>query len=617
VINSWLKRAVAFFFFIAAAVYFLRPIGDVDFPWHLKPGQYIFQHGEIPKTDPFSTASTGSRAEYFLLSQYWLAQVIFYLIFSNFGPLGIVILRSLVFAGIVAILWTSMRETPLLLKTSVLSLTVMMFPTYLGERPQFFTFFLAAVILVVLEGYRKTKSLKKLFLLPPVMLIWANLHGGFIFGDVIIMIVCVSETLKYFFLKKPYPPLEGRKLLWLLAMGSLSIFVSYVNPNSSYAFTFAIEGILSPGIKSIREYISPLAETWGPFVNSTNFIYWGIVGYSLIILALNLRSLDITHLGLISFTLVLSLTAIRFVPFFLITALIISGQYRFGLTIPGKYHNLERLKPLVNMLLLITVTFGAGYLIYSHPGIRYLTTIMESRYYPERAADFLEEKVPSARIFNSYNIGSYLLFRLYPKFKVFIDTRGYNAQVASDERDITTARRWDGDTLSTVDAANELLPEDYGRIKIEGARPHLFPKEPKWQKLLRNYNIELIVLEASNVFTGELYALPLSLISNNEWKLVYYDGKAMIFVKDIPKFEGLIAEYELPKERVYDQIGMENAPKLGSFHSEVYSSLAFSILMKGGSEDRAEDFVERALHLDPKNLFATYLEALLAIRENK
>ena len=93
--------------------------------------------------------------------------------------------------------------------------------------------------MVILENYRKTTSVKWLALLPAVMLFWANAHGGFILGDVLIIIVCLSEAVKYFFIRKPAQPLTERKLLWLLVIGLASIMVSYVNPNSSYAFIFA------------------------------------------------------------------------------------------------------------------------------------------------------------------------------------------------------------------------------------------------------------------------------------------------------------------------------------------------------------------------------------------
>ncbi len=611
-----LETFIVVFFFIALVFAFVYPVGDVDFPWHLKTGEYIYQHGEIPQTDPFSTASTGSKIEYFSLSQYWLAQVIFYVIYSHFGLIGIVVFRSILFTGIMAILW-AMMNAPALVKTFALSLVVIMFAGYAGERPQLFSFLLEPVVLVILGNYLRSKSLNWLLILPLAMLFWANLHGGFILGDIIIMIVCACETVKYFFIRRPSPPLEGNKLLWLLAIGFMAIIVSYVNPNSSYALTIAVEGVFSSASQNIREYISPLTETWGPFVNRIDFVYWALIGYCLIILTLNLRRLNITHLGLVFFTLYISLQAVRFVPFFIMTGLIVSGQYRIGLSISDKDSILGRLRTLVNVLLLVAVVFLSGYLIYYVPGKERLSIMKESRYYPVRAARFLEEEVPASRMFNSHNLGAYLLYRLYPKFKVFTDTRGYNVQAMADSGDLSVARRWPGDVVSAFDTVNELIAEDLGRIEVSGARPADLPEKPLWRVLLRIHDIEVIVHEASNCFTGELYVLPLALIRDEEWKLVYSDGRALIFVKDIPKFRDIIDRYELPKEQVYDEIGMENATRVGSFHSEVYSSLAFALLMKGGSEEAAEKFIRHALDLKPRNVFASYLEALLQLKRRK
>jgi len=615
--RSRLEKITAFFFFIAAAIYFLVPIVDPDFPWHIKTGEYIYQHGEIPKADPFSIASTGSQVERFLLSQYWLAQVIFYLIFSTIGPLGIVILRSLIFAGIIAILWSSMKEASTPVKVFVLYLTVVFFLNYRGDRPQLFTFLLAAIVVVMLENYRKTASVKWLALLPVVMLFWANVHGGFVLGNVLIIIVCLSEAVKYFFIKKPAKPLGAQKLLWLLLIGIASIIISYLNPNSSYAYIFAYDGATSPFAKSIVEYKTPLEATQGPFAGRDNFIYWGIMGYSLVLLALNLRRADITHLGLVFFTLYMSLNAVRFAPFFVMTALIISGQYNSGIKISERFTFLKKLQIPVNVLVFIVVLFWGGHLVYSHPGTAFITRLFETRLYPESAVLFLEQKVPGARMFNSHSTGSYLLFRLYPKFKVFLDTRAYNAQILQVASDISYAMRWDGD-YSLWDSLNELLPKDYGRVEVSsGAKPASMPKKEKWLKLLDEYNIDIIVHEASNFFTGRIYPLALSLIKNEEWKLVYSDGKVMIFVRDIPKFKSLITKYEMKKEKIYDEIGMENAPRLGGPYSGIYSSLAFVVIMKGGSDELADEYIKHALFLDPKDILASYLEAFLTLKKRK
>ena len=614
-----MEKSIALVFFVSVALYFMIPIMDVDFPWHLKTGEYIFQHKEIPASDPFSVASTGGRIERFALSQYWLAQVIFYLIFSTIGPFGIILLRVLIFAGIIAILWVCMGTKSPWLKAAILYLTATLFLVYMGDRPQLFTFILTPVVVLLLEHFRKTSSPKSLFFLPIVMLFWANVHGGFILGSVLIMIVCVAETVKYFLIKKPSVPLTQEKLLWLLVMGFISIMIAYINPNGYYPLTLTMEIAGSPYAKAIKEYNTPLTETLGPFASRANFIYWFLMGYVLVILALNLRRADITHLGLVLFTLAISLTAVRYVPFFVMVGLVIAGGYSIDSPRTGRFDGLKKLKTPMNILLLLVLLFWCGFRFHKLPNNLQLTGMVSSKIFPEEAMRFLETEIGSAKIFNSHTTGSYLIYRLYPQFKSFIDTRSYNREVAFEANDITYAKRWDGDQYSLWDALADVLPKKYGNIDIQmGDKPAHPPKQEKWKRLLEEKHIEVIMHEATNVFTGELYPIAMRLLLAKEWRLVYMDGKVMIFVKDIPRFRNVIKKYEISKEKIFDEIGMENAPRLGrTIQPRVYSSLALALLMKGAPDSSIKELIRHALFLDPKDIMASYLEAFLALKSAK
>lgn len=612
------EKLVAIFFLIGVSLYFITPLADSDFPWHVKTGEYIYQHREIPKTDPFSTASNGSFTEKFILSQYWLAQVVFHIVFSKTGPFGIIMLRSLIFTGIIALIWSSMEKTPLWLKTFVLYGAASVFLSYLGARPQLFSFLFAAVVIILLEKFRTTSSIGPLIVLPFVMLIWANSHGGFIFGDVIIMIAALTETIKYFFIKKSVNPLKPEMLLLLLVTILGSILASYINPNSHYAFTFSISGVGDPMATAPgSEYMSPLMATLGSSVSKAILIYWAIMGYTLVIMTINIRRVDITRLGLVFFTLLLSLTALRYVPFFVITGLILTGTYNVDFEWPGRLTALGRkTKVPVNALILLAVVLWCGMIVHSMPRKELLTNFSASSRNPTQAFTFLDREIGSANIFNISSVGSFMILRLYPKFKVFMDTRVFNPERARETAYIQYALRWDGDLCSLYDALNELLPKDYGKVKVTiGRRPASPPLREKWQDLLDRYNIEVIISRATNIHTGELLPLPFRLINMKQWKLVYADGSAMIFVRDIPRFRGLIAKYMLPKDRIFEEIGLENIPYLGTNQPGVYSGLAFALLMRGAPDKLVREYLNKARYLAPKDVLAAYIEAILSTRK--
>src|SRR4030043_2282171 len=86
-----------FYVFISAKLF------DSDFWWHISTGRYIVETGSIPDKDPFSYTSNLQEnknllpeRENFILKQYWLSQVLFYLIYDYTGSKGIIILRALI-----------------------------------------------------------------------------------------------------------------------------------------------------------------------------------------------------------------------------------------------------------------------------------------------------------------------------------------------------------------------------------------------------------------------------------------------------------------------------------------------------------------------------------------
>ena len=373
----------------------------------------------------------------------------------------------------------------------------------------------------------------------------------------------------------------------------------------------------------IQEYKTPFAETLGEFAGIDDFFYWSLVGYVLVMLALNLRKPDITHLALVFFTLALSLTAVRYVPFFVMIGLLVAGRYKTGIDDSVRFRHKEKAILLLNVAVLVMVMIWTGSKVRSFPGVRNLSSMGWSENDSEKAARFIEQNIEKATIFNSHNSGSWLIFRLYPKFRLFMDTRAYNSTNFNDLMYISYGMRSEGDLTSLEDAMGEILPKEYGTIMVGiGKTPDTGKssvkrsvRNPLWRELLMRHNIDLIIHEATNYYSGEIYPLPLRLIKEDDWKLIYLDGKVLIFVRSVPRFRDVIERFGLDKSRVIDEIGMENAPKVGSLHSRVYSSLAFALLMKGNSDEVVGNYIKQALYLDPKSMTAAYVQAFMKLKE--
>src|SRR5581483_1141665 len=179
---------------------FSTEIADTDFWWHLKTGEYIWQHRSLPVPDPFSfTADLGApafegeaRVRYFNLTHEWLGQLLWYAVYRLAGFPGVVLFKALLLtafcgiAGLLAARRTGSRYWGLAAAGAASSLAVL----FSVDRPALLTFFFVAVFVWILERG------SPLWLLPVLALVWANCHGGFFLGWVVLGAYAAGATIR-------------------------------------------------------------------------------------------------------------------------------------------------------------------------------------------------------------------------------------------------------------------------------------------------------------------------------------------------------------------------------------------------------------------------------------
>ncbi|MBM4140385.1 MAG: hypothetical protein FJ242_02670 [Nitrospira sp.] len=620
-------------FLIAVFINFLGPIIDVDFPFHLKTGEYIYQHKAIPEDDPFSFYGEGvsTDREKFTLSQYWLAQVIFFKLYTTFGPTGAVLLRAITFFLFVFLLWFVLSKRGLYSSILIAILITIILLPYRLDRPQFFSFLFALILILLLEKFReKPDSVMPLYFIPPLMLLWSNMHAGFVFGLVVILIYTMSETIKFFLkkIKSDLPigqPLTAKSVLMLLLTGLSAIIFSYINPdfNGQLLATFESHTYAKWLYYGVREYMSPVEETRFPFkVAIANISFWVLFGFISILIVLNIirsKSINITTVILFFFSSVAAFTSVRYIPFFIALAIPLSKDYRFFKVKDETF--LRRFKDTPFLFILFSIFFvfaiGVGFKDYKN-----LFTMGMHRFYPEKAANFLLSNQIDAKMFNSNNRGSYLIWKLYPHYRVFQDTRYISIEATIDGIAIRHALDHPAQTfnLALGSALSDLVPQELGKIQIFSEKPFSNTGEhkPFWKKLLDQYKIDLIVHEATADYTGILFPLTLRLLKDDEWVLIHLDGIMQIFIRNDEKYSEIIERFKKPKEFIYDEIIIETAPLVKSkiTFSTPYSSLALALVMKEKDED-AKKMIEAALELDRKDLVANFCNAYLALKQKQ
>jgi hypothetical protein len=575
-------------FFITSFSILTGRIWDPDFFWHLKTGEYMYNNGSLLKSDPFSFTTIekdplnpGSQRQKFILTQYWLAQLIFYIIYKYFGFKGIILLRASILTLTIFILYKMLKKERVnfYISLTILFFSLLLFKEFTGERPQLFSFLFTAILIYIIEDYRlfihpdiEEKSYKwwnNILSLPIIMLIWANMHGGFLLGDVIISLYIFSETMKYIFKKGLYLPEKPFKIF--IIMGFISIAFSLINPNVYKVIPVMIELESSVYIKEIIEYFSPIY-----IYKKFGFIYYGYL-YLLIVtipvILINIKRIDLTDLILISFVTFISLKGSRYMIFFGIVAIPIVGRYihkninRILKNVRLKIPNIigYSLNILISLFLITTIVYGI------RQGKIFQYRIRDG-FFPEGAVNFIEKNKINGNIFNSFVWGGYLIWKLYPNNKVFMDGRHLVEEIYWEHKKVELA----------------------SSIPIAGF--------PEWKSILKAYNIRIILTSSIDKFSGKMFPFIKTLVNDHEFKLVYFDDYSLLYIRNDKENKDIIEKFGMPNEWAYNVVITECAKGIKSIPNNInfYITMGDAFAIKMDFQD-AKDIYMKGLKIDPEN----------------
>ena len=449
-IAAWLRRVTStvtlrWLLFVAIFSLAAVPPLDPDLWWHLANGRLMLTTGSIPHVDVYSFSAAGQP----WVMHEWLADLGMYLIYQ----VGGLSLMVAVFAGVVTAsalcLYLLLRHSGLAASASVAITLVgaLAGSTAWGARPQLLNVLLFGLLLLGLLRYRAGRL--SAFVLPPFIWLWANLHSAFVVGIIISLLFLAGEAFDRW---RSRPDAMPRRRLIALGWGIVAGFgLAFVNPFGIQTVVFSLGTLTSPLIQNnIQEWASP------DFHSMAGMLFEGLVFLLLVGLAtgrVKARSSD----WLIAFALLyLALASQRHVPLFVLGAAPLMArcaQAVLGLLadmlppvhgrpaaqaafrwVPSQPGSPGVALGAINLALLVVV--GAGML-----GYRALPNLQPERQaqainaaLPVGATDALQALGRPVRVFNYYDYGGYLVWRLFPAGgRVFIDGRVevYGSQIFS------------------------------------------------------------------------------------------------------------------------------------------------------------------------------------------
>lgn len=365
-------------------------VSDADTWWHLKTGQLIWGSG-VPRADPFSYVLDGRPWVTFE----WLAQAVFYALFAAGGPAALTAFKAALAAGAFVLLWSL---SPGVWPTVVFGLAALAARVFFVERPYIFDFALVAVVLRVLwrEPFDRPPPRRLLWGLPALAALWANLHGGAALLCPVLTAVAAGAQ----WLKDPKVKL-GR---WA-GLCALSTAAMILNPHGT--------GVFSQFWATLRFPARHLIAEWNPIAFHFRDLYALFLagGAAAAFLLAPIRpavSAWVVLLGLAS------LRMQRNIPLFLLAA----SPAIAGLWAPRRGGG--KAGAACAALALCLAAWAHTALLFPHLARRAGFGADEPL---AGAAAFVERAGLQGRMFNEYDAGGYLIWRLWPERKVFVDGR--------------------------------------------------------------------------------------------------------------------------------------------------------------------------------------------------
>jgi hypothetical protein len=551
--------AVAAALAVLALALAVTPISNNDIWLHLKTGSLILERGSVPSVEEYTFSVAGRP----LVDHEWLAQVLFAVADDVGGIQALTGLKVILTAAILLLTFLACGSTfgagigsggwSLVASATAASGMGLLLATHLSLRPHLFSLILIGIYSLVLARMDRdagTGGRGMLMILIFLQILWANLHGGFILGIVLVGLHLAGEA----WIQRSLP--RSSALPLVLGVAAL------VNP---YGFKlYELVGAFSE--PAFREFILEWQHPFGPpFAMTTLFwvyLVWLVLAGTGAVIR-NSRG-DRKWLVIFAGFALLSATSVRHISLLaVVTAPLVavalgevlriaSSKLSRGKLLPGKLSSGAFRPGLGVGWAAAAIPLGLAWII-GTSGVPWVTgqlkpggiAIGESM--PVEAARFMESRQLQGRVFTSLGFGAYVTYSSWPRLKTYVDSR---LEVFGGE----FLRRY-----------NDAVHNPGVFRSVERNTPFDFA--------LLSWRLQPV--------TGAVGALT----SDPDWELIYFDDVALLYAKRRPETEALIEEhgYQLVDPFRF-AAGMGFAPDAGPHLIELETQRA--ILSPGASEGR-------------------------------
>jgi len=471
---------------------------DCDTGYHIRTGEYILETFSIPKYDIFSFSTPSNE----WINTAWLSDVVMHLLHRPFGLTGVVIFFAFLISFVYPLLFKIIRQygVNIIFTTLIVLFVLICSQIHWLARPHIFSWILLLIWYYLLDSFWYSHR-NYLYFLPPIMLLWINLHGSFALGFMIIVIYLLGSLIRILRAVDKQLYIKKAKFLGLTTIACL-IF-SFINPSNYHTLLYPFKLVSERFIMDhVDEFLSP------NFHYAMAFEFFLLLMIVIFVISRNrlnfieiILALVFTHMALYSR---------RFIPVFSIIiapilakhaeAILKESDGRFASFLKKRANKIAATDASVKgyiwiVIAIIVVTVGAkgGLLNYG----------FDDKKKPVAAVEFMKRESLKGNMFNNDEFGDYIIYSAYPQYRVFIDGR---IGAVYDEKRL----------------------KEYSRVIFF---------ESGWEGIIEKYNIKWIIFDTNSILSRFL-------LEKKEWHLIYSDKVANIFVRKIPENEDLIKKYQ-------------------------------------------------------------------------
>lgn len=470
-----------------------------DIGRHIRIGSIIWNTGHIPETNLFSYTVP----DFPFVNHHWLGSLALYVGERLVGLKGLIVIKAMLIALAFGLAFAASWKQRIALPASVAGVAgVFALIERTDVRPEVLSFVFVAWFLFVL--YRKERSSAFFWTLPVIQLLWVNTHIYFFMGPFVWVAFLIGQSIaaRSFrdwcssFIRSRYA-----------GMTALLVFATLLNPSGIHGafYPLAVWGNYGYSIVENQTPFFLLRLGYPPMTS------WGLAIFSVFALAsavLNIRRIRENAMGaiLIIGTGVLALDMVRNYPLFVLCALpailknIDELEWRWGG--PALLAGGTLVVGLIGVSAMMDQIYPPAGLTGQHFGLQ----VPDGH---QRSVDFFRRAGIHGPIFNNFDIGSFLIWKL-PEERVFIDGR----------------------------------PEAYPADFIQKTYISMQERRDAWREGVKKYGINAIFWNTgdmtpwSNIFLRWIASDP-------EWVGVYREGGILIMVRDTPQNDEVIRRYRL------------------------------------------------------------------------